>query len=107
MTMYNPPHPGEVIRHTLIEESKLSVTDAAELLGVSRASVSKLVNCRGGVSPEMAVRLSIALNTSSEMWLNLQTAYDLWEAEKSRKKLSRQVYLVKDYLHKIKKCSGY
>lgn len=91
MSMYHPPHPGEVVRDTLIEGSHLSVTRAAQVLGVSRASLSKLINCRGGLSPEMAVRLSIALNTSSQMWINLQTAYDLWEAEKLRKRLSKQV----------------
>lgn len=99
MNMYNPPHPGEILRNTLIDESKLTVTTAAYLLGISRASMSKLINCRSGISPEMAVRLSIALNTSSEMWLNMQTSYDLWEAEKLRKKLVKKVHKVDDYLH--------
>ena len=75
----------------MINTCGLSVTEAAKTLGISRASLSKLINCRGGLSPEMAVRLSIALNTTSEMWLNLQTTYDHWEAEKTRKKLARQV----------------
>lgn len=99
MAMYNPPHPGEVVQSTLIEGEGLSVTDAAKILGVSRASLSKLINCRGGISPEMAIRLSIALNTSSQMWLNLQTSYDLWEAEKSRKKLTRQVQKINLHWH--------
>lgn len=89
--MHSPPHPGEIIKSTLIEAQDVSVTEAAEILGVSRASVSKLINGRSGVSPEMAVRLSIALNTSSEMWLNLQTNFDLFQAEKERKKLMKQV----------------
>lgn len=99
MNMYNPPHPGKILRDTLIDESKLTVTMAASLLGISRASMSKLINCRSGISPEMAVRLSIALNTSSEMWLNMQKSYDLWEAEKLRKKLVKHVHKVDEYLH--------
>lgn len=98
MSMYHPPHPGEVLKSTLIEGCGLSVTTAAEALGISRASLSKLINCRGGVSPEMAIRLSIALNTSSEMWHNLQATYDLWEAEKNRKKISRQVKNIAAYI---------
>ncbi len=100
MAMYNPPHPGEVVRSTLIEGSNLSVKNAAELLGISRASMSKLINCRGGISPEMAIRLSIALDTSSQMWLNLQTSYDLWEAEKDRTRLAKKVQNIEDYLLK-------
>lgn len=100
MSMYNPPHPGEVVRDTLIEGSNITITAAAEILDVSRASLSKLVNCRGGISPEMAVRLSIALKTSSEMWLNLQANYDLWLAEKNRKKIEKKVQILEDYIQK-------
>ena len=57
------------------------------MLGVGRVTLSKLINGQSGISPEMAVRLSIALNTSSEMWLSMQTTYDLWQAEQKRKKL--------------------
>lgn len=98
MSMHNPPHPGEVVKDILIDASNLSITSAAEALGISRASLSKLINGRGGLSPDMAIRLSIALNTSSEMWLNLQAAYDLWEAEKHRKTLSKQVTKISDYI---------
>ena len=79
------------MKNILIDAQDISVTEAAIILGVSRASVSKLINGRGGISPEMAVRLSIALNTSSEMWLNLQTNFDLFQAEKERKRLLKQV----------------
>lgn len=89
--MHKPPHPGELIRSTLLEANCLSITDAAKMLSVTRGSLSKLINCRGGLSPEMAVRLSIALNTSAEMWLNLQKNYDLWSVEKTRSKLQREV----------------
>lgn len=98
MSMHNPPHPGEVLKDTLIEGCGLSVTEAAEVLGVSRASLSKLINCRGGLSPEMAIRLSIALNTTSDMWFNLQAAFDLWEAEKNRNRISRQVKNIDKYI---------
>lgn len=65
----------------------LSVTDAAAAVGISRKTLSALLNGRAGISPEMAVRLSIAFGTSSETWMNQQTQYDLWHAEKRRKDL--------------------
>jgi addiction module HigA family antidote len=68
-----------------LEPLGLSVTDAAKGLGVSRKTLSSVLNGRAGVSPEMAVRLSIAFNTSAESWLNQQVQYDLWQAEKRRK----------------------
>ena len=100
MTMYNPPHPGEIIRDILINGANFSIIDAANLLGVTKFSISKLINCHTGISPEMAVRLSIALNTSSDMWINLQKNYELWQAEKNRKKLSRKVSQLKKILLK-------
>ena len=87
MLMHNPPHPGEVIRELCLEPLGLSVTKAAEALGVSRKTLSSILNGRSGISPEMAVRLSIAFDTSSESWLNQQTQYDLWRAERHRKEL--------------------
>jgi antitoxin HigA-1 len=85
--MHNPPHPGEVLRDLCLEPLDLSVTDAAKALGVSRKTLSSILNGRAGISPEMAVRLSIAFDTSSESWLNQQLQYDLWQAEKQRKSL--------------------
>jgi len=87
MLMHNPPHPGEVLRQLCLDPLKLSVTEAARGLGVSRKTLSAIVNGRAGVTPEMAVRLSIAFGTSSESWLNQQLQYDLWLAEKQRKNL--------------------
>jgi len=87
MRIHNPPHPGEIIRKLCLEPLDLSVTDAADALGVSRKTLSALLNGRAGISPEMAVRLSIAFGTSSESWMNQQTQYDLWHAEKRRKSL--------------------
>ena len=85
--MHNPPHPGEVLRQLCLDPLNLSVTEAAKGLGVSRKTLSAIVNGRAGVTPEMAVRLSIAFGTSSESWLNQQIQYDLWLAEKQRKNL--------------------
>jgi len=65
----------------------LSVTRAAEALGVSRKTLSAILNGRAGISPEMAIRLSLAFDTSPESWLNQQSQYDLWQAEKNRKRL--------------------
>ena len=73
MKMYNPPHPGAVLREYLAETS---VTEAAQRLGVTRAALSRILN-----SADMAVRLSILLGTSSKLWLGLQNSYDLWHAE--------------------------
>ncbi|MCP4668617.1 MAG: HigA family addiction module antidote protein [Deltaproteobacteria bacterium] len=80
MVMYNPPHPGEVIREFCIAPLKLSVTEAAHALGVSRKTLSALLNGRFGISPEMAIRLSKAFGGSAESWLIQQAQYDLWQA---------------------------
>jgi len=85
--MHNPPHPGEILKALCLEPLGLSVTDAAKALGVSRKTLSSVLNGRAGISPEMAVRLSIAFDTSAESWLNQQVQYDLWQAEKRRKSL--------------------
>ena len=87
MRMHNPPHPGEVLRELCLEPLGLSVTDAAEALGVSRKTLSAILNGNAGISPEMALRLSIAFNTSPESWLAQQSQYELWEAEQHRKEL--------------------
>ena len=88
MKMHNPPHPGEILRELCIEPLGLTITEAAEALGISRKTLSTILNGRSGISPEMAVRLSLAFGTSSESWLNQQLQYDLWEAEKKRKQLN-------------------
>jgi addiction module HigA family antidote len=85
--MHNPPHPGEILKELCLEPLGVSVTEAAKALGVSRKTLSSIINGKAGISPEMAVRLSIAFNTSSESWLNQQTQYDLWQAEQHRKNL--------------------
>jgi len=85
MNMHNPPHPGEIIRDLCLEPLSLSVTAAAEALGVSRKTLSSILNGRSGISPEMALRLSKAFNTSPESWLHQQVQYDLWRAKKDSK----------------------
>lgn len=87
MKMHNPPHPGEVLRELCLKPLDLSVTEAARALGVSRKTLSSILNGRAGISPEMAVRLSIAFDTTAESWLNQQVQYDLWRAERRRKTL--------------------
>ena len=87
MKMHNPPHPGEVLRALCLDPLGLTVTEAARALRVSRKTLSSILNGRAGISPEMAVRLSLAFDTSAESWLNQQVQYDLWRAERYRKKL--------------------
>ncbi len=87
MKMHNPPHPGEVLKTFCLEPLGLTVTQAARALGVSRKTLSSILNARAGISPEMAIRLSIAFDTTAESWLNQQLQYDLWLAEKARKRL--------------------
>ena len=80
MRMFNPPHPGEVIREYLGE---MTVSAAAEHLGVGRVTFSRVLNGKAAVSPEMAVRLAAAFGTSSpEVWLRMQAKYDLWKIGK-------------------------
>lgn len=85
--MHQPPHPGEILRDLCLAPLHLSVTEAAESLGVSRNTLSAILNGRAGISPEMAIRLSIAFDTTAESWLHQQMQHDLWRAERSRKRL--------------------
>ena len=88
MKMHNPPHPGEVLKELCLEPLGLSVTRAAEALGVSRKTLSAILNGRAGISPEMALRLSKAFGTSPESWLNQQMHYDLSVTERQIGKLN-------------------
>ena len=81
MQMHNPPHPGEVLKGLWLGPMGLSITKAATALGVSRKTLSKIVNGKSGVSPEMAVRLSRVFGNSPESWMGHQVAYDLWQVE--------------------------
>jgi addiction module HigA family antidote len=86
--MHNPPHPGVVTRKLCLDPLGLSVTAAAEALGFTRKSLSELLNGKSGISPEMALRLSIAFDTSAESWLMQQAQHDLWKARFKGKKLN-------------------
>ena len=85
--MFNPPHPGEIIKELCIEPLGLTVTAAARALGVSRKTLSELLNGHSGISPEMAMRLAIAFDTTPESWLLQQIQYDLWREEQKHKEL--------------------
>lgn len=89
MVMFDPPHPGSVLRDYL---GDVSVTAAANHLGVTRAALSRILNGSAGISAQMALKLSDALGTSPELWIGMQTQFDLWKASKRRRaKLPRLV----------------
>lgn len=78
-----PTHPGGIIKRQYLEPLHLTITEVAEDLGISRKTLSKIINENGSITADMALRLSKAFNTSAELWLNLQTNYDLWVAAHS------------------------
>jgi len=86
MKMHNPPHPGEVLRDGVFADSTVSVTDFAQRLGVTRVTLSRMLNGKAGISAEMALRLAAALGGTAQSWLHMQANYDLWQAEKSFKR---------------------
>ena len=90
MRMKKPPHPGRIVRQECIEPLGLTVTEAAERLGVTRQALNNVVNEKSGISPEMSIRLSKAFGSSPEVWLGLQLQYDLAEAEKDAGKIKVQ-----------------
>ena len=87
MLMHNPPHPGELIREICLKPLDLNVTEAAKGLGVTRKTLSSLLNGHSNVSPVMAIRLSKAFGGSPESWLTHQLYFDLWQAQKKSLKL--------------------
>ena len=80
MAMHNPPHPSGIVRRQCLEPLGLSVTKAADALGVTRQALSELVNGKSGISVDMSIRLSKAFGSTPETWLGMQMAYDLWQA---------------------------
>ena len=88
MKMHNPMHPGEILKELWLEPEGISITKAAEALDVSRKHLSNIVNGKSAITAEMAVRLSIVLGTSAEVWLGHQNAYDLWQVEQRRSKIN-------------------
>jgi addiction module HigA family antidote len=89
MPMKNPPHPGGVVLDECIEPLGLTITEAAQALGVTRVTLSELVNGRRGISPEMAIRLSKAFGGSAESWLIQQAQYDLVQVNSDKIKVKR------------------
>lgn len=98
-TMHNPPHPGETLRDDVLPALGLSVTDAALQLGVTRAALSRVLNGRAAVSPEMALRLERWLGVDNGgragVWLGMQAAYDLWHAGKASRAVLNKIKPVK------------
>lgn len=94
MPMNNPPHPGEIIRSECLEALELSITRAAEGLGVTRQALSDLVNQKAGISIEMSFRLSRAFGSTPETWLGMQQAYDLWQAREQAEKIEVERFAV-------------
>ncbi len=98
-TMHNPPHPGETLRDDVLPALGMSVTAAAVQLGVTRAALSRVLNGRAGVSPEMALRLERWLGAErggrASVWLGMQAAYDLWHAQKAAKARLNRIKPVK------------
>lgn len=93
MAMFNPAHPGEIIKDLVIESLGLTITDVANHLNVSRKTLSKVLNTRGSVTPEMAVRLELAFGKpSADHWLRLQNAYDLWQTRQQKESLHVSPY---------------
>lgn len=96
MSMHNPAHPGEILKELVIEPMELTITDVSEHLNVSRKTLSKVLNGRGSVTPEMAMRLELAFKKpSADHWLRLQNAYDLWLVREQQSELHVQPYELK------------
>ncbi|MBW2008089.1 MAG: HigA family addiction module antidote protein [Deltaproteobacteria bacterium] len=94
-----PTHPGKIIKEDYVKPLKITIKDMAELLGVSRKTLSKIINERGSITPDMALRLSRALDTTPDFWLTLQQNYDLWHAEIASKKWKNVKPISPNLLH--------
>lgn len=99
MPMKNPVHPGRIVREDCIQPLCLTITKAAKVLGVTRQALNNVVNCKSGISPEMAIRLSKAFGSSPETWLRMQVAYDLAQARKQESKIKVRRQHVPQELH--------
>lgn len=85
--MHNPPHPGEILKELCLEPLGITITEASRAIGVSRKTLSEVVNGRSGISPEMALRLALAFDTTPESWLIQQMNYDLWMLRQKKQDL--------------------
>jgi len=84
-----PTHPGKIIREDYLKPLSMIINEFASVLGISRKTLSKIINERGAITPDMALRLSRAFNTTPDFWLNLQKNFDLWQAEHSSNEWQR------------------
>jgi len=94
-----PTHPGNIIKEDYLSPLSISIKDMASTLGVSRKTLSKIINGRGSITPEMALRLSRAFDTTPDLWMNLQKNYDLWQVENSSSSWMTVKPLPSDLLH--------
>ncbi len=101
-----PTHPGKIIKKDYLAPLSISIKDMADLLGVSRKTLSKIINERGSITPDMALRLSRAFNTTAEFWLNLQKNYELWYAENASKEWKNVKQIPLHILHSQKKINS-
>jgi len=93
MSMHNPAHPGEILKELVISPLELTITDVSDHLNVSRKTLSKVLNARGAITPEMALRLELVFKKpSADHWLRLQNAYDLWQSRQNESDLHVQPY---------------
>lgn len=93
MAMYNPAHPGEILKELIIESLELTITDVAKHLDISRKTLSKILNTRGSITPEMALRLELAFRKpSADHWLRLQSAHDLWQTRQHQESIHVRPY---------------
>ena len=106
MGMHNPAHPGTVLKELWLEPLGLTLTRAALRLGVTRKTISKIVNGHGAITPEMALRLEIVFGTSAQTWMNMQTAYDLWRLSPVRKTLRGSLKPVRDAAGSLSEYAG-
>ena len=94
MAMFNPAHPGEVLKDLIIDSLELTITDVAQHLDVSRKTLSKVLNARGAITPEMALRLELVFNKpSADHWLRLQSAFDLWQTRLNQESMNVMPYV--------------
>ena len=92
MRMYKPPHPGVFLKEEVIEPLKLTITTASRILGVTRPALSKLLNGRASLSPEMALRFEKAFGLKMDTLLRMQTSYDIAQARKAANKIKVERY---------------
>ena len=93
MNMHNPAHPGELLREQL---GAMSVSSAAAHLGISRVTLSRILNGKSGISAEMSLKLSEAFGTSPDLWLKMQLQYDMWQASRKKRKKIKPIVLPTD-----------